>query len=176
MQDCRFPVRLYKPRNLWILSYHGILFEDSKKYIDRSQFWQTQYFMYIILKIIWGVSHHIACHLLDWIWDISSRHQGKETAGLGLGSNRSCSLWSYAWSLDFRCFKIDNRGREGDKYSSIILFTTVNSAFDIDNLILSMFDIIRCTMYMKKKQMRGRIHPLLLYFECCEIQTPCIKS
>ena len=36
-----------------------------------------------------------------------------QTAGLGLGSNRSCSLWSYAWSLDFRCFKIDNRGREG---------------------------------------------------------------
>ena len=34
-----------------------------------------------------------------------------QTAGLGLGSNRSCSLWSYAWSLDFRCFKIDNRGR-----------------------------------------------------------------
>ena len=99
-----------------------------------------------------------------------------QTAGLGLGSNRSCSLWSYAWSLDFSCFKIDNRGREGGKYSSIILFTTVNSAFDIDNLILSMFDIIRGTMYMKKKQMRGRIHPLLLYFECCEIQTPCIKS
>ena len=84
MQDCRFPIRLYKPRNLWILSYHGILFEDSKKYIDRSQFWQTQYFMYIILKIIWGVSHHIACHLLDWIWDISSRLQEKETAGIGL--------------------------------------------------------------------------------------------
>ena len=82
----------------------------QQKYIDRSQFWQTQYFMYIILKIKWGVSHHIACHLLDWIWDISSRLQEKETAGIGLWNpdtkpkiTGSAPITSQLWNPDTKC-------------------------------------------------------------------------